>query len=161
MNRKEPQVTLVENINDFHLFIKKEILPLIQNQTLFLLEGAVGVGKTELVKTVASERGLQGVRSPTFAFHQVYEGSRLRLHHLDLYRLKNEDELESVGFWDLFNDPDSVFFIEWPDLIQPEAWPWGWQKVRVLIEKVSDSSETRRISLQKDDSFPQGISESD
>jgi len=42
----------------------------------------------------------------------------LRVHHLDLYRLHDLDDLESTGYWDAVEDPNAVVLIEWLDQIE-------------------------------------------
>ena len=56
---------------------------------LLQITGALGAGKTVLVRGIAVGTGAdpRAVRSPTFVLHHVYPSGRLRLHHLDLYRL--------------------------------------------------------------------------
>lgn len=138
----------VQNLSEFKDFIHLEVLPAIQPRTLFLLEGEVGAGKTELVKIVCAALGLRDVQSPTFAFHQTYTSEKQTLHHVDLYRLKSEEDLESTGFWDLFEDEGSTLFIEWSNLIQSEAWPWGWKIVRLQIQKIASKPSARLIFIE-------------
>jgi tRNA threonylcarbamoyladenosine biosynthesis protein TsaE len=83
---------------------------------LLALQGDLGTGKTLLTKGIAKGLGVAGwryVTSPTFAIHNVYEG-RLRLHHVDLYRLAEGDELEALGLDEALGGPD-VCVIEWPN----------------------------------------------
>lgn len=81
-----------------------------------VLQGALGAGKTVLAKGMARGLGVaewRYVTSPTFAIHNVYEG-RLRLHHLDLYRLGDAAELEGAGLEEVLYGRD-ICVIEWPD----------------------------------------------
>ncbi|WPD19316.1 tRNA (adenosine(37)-N6)-threonylcarbamoyltransferase complex ATPase subunit type 1 TsaE [Thermaerobacter composti] len=60
------------------------------------LTGALGAGKTTLVRGLARGLGFRGrVASPTFTLVHVYRG-RIPLHHLDLYRLEGEPALQDV-----------------------------------------------------------------
>lgn len=79
------------------------------------LHGTLGAGKTRLVQAVAVACGIdrRDVLSPTFVLGQHYRGSR-RIHHFDLYRLKDEDELESLGLEEYFESP-ALTFVEWAD----------------------------------------------
>jgi tRNA threonylcarbamoyladenosine biosynthesis protein TsaE len=80
------------------------------------LRGSLGAGKTLFTKGVAKGLGVPGwryVTSPTFTIHNVYQG-RLRLHHLDLYRLTEADDLESLDLYEVLDGRD-VCVIEWPD----------------------------------------------
>ena len=82
------------------------------------LVGPLGAGKTVFVKGLAEGLGVDPrvVSSPTFVIAQQYSVSTgpTALHHVDLYRLESEDELESIGFYDMFA-PGSVVAVEWAD----------------------------------------------
>lgn len=81
------------------------------------LEGELGAGKTAFtrgfVKTLAPEAEVL-VASPTYAICHTYR-TEPALHHLDLYRVSDEDDLESTGVRDLIER--SVMLIEWPSCV--------------------------------------------
>lgn len=140
----------VKNLSELKSFVAGKILPLIKPQSLFLLSGDLGAGKTELVKTVAELLNVTGVQSPTFSFHNAYESEKITLHHVDLYRLQDEADLESTGFWDLFEKENDVIFVEWSNLIMDDSWPWGWNQYFIEIKKTGEGS--REIVIKQ----PQG-----
>ncbi len=78
------------------------------------LIGDLGVGKSILARGMARGLGLRGrVPSPTFVLvHSYFEG-RLPFHHVDLYRLEDEEELEQLGLDELLGD--ALCAIEWAD----------------------------------------------
>jgi tRNA threonylcarbamoyladenosine biosynthesis protein TsaE len=81
------------------------------------LSGDLGAGKTQLVKGIA--RGLRvtaRVHSPTFTLVNEYGGGRLKLFHLDLYRLETPAQILSAGVGE-FLSPDGVAVIEWAERI--------------------------------------------
>lgn len=82
-----------------------------------VLGGDLGAGKTTFTKAFGAELGVTDViNSPTFALAQVYEGTNLRLHHLDVYRLENLEETLDLALPEL-TDSNDVVVIEWGDTI--------------------------------------------
>ncbi|HTH48824.1 MAG TPA: tRNA (adenosine(37)-N6)-threonylcarbamoyltransferase complex ATPase subunit type 1 TsaE [Candidatus Limnocylindria bacterium] len=78
------------------------------------LSGDLGAGKTALVRGFARGLGCTGrVHSPTFALLNEYEGGRLRLFHLDLYRLNTPEEVRAAGLEEYVTQPDGVAVVEW------------------------------------------------
>jgi tRNA threonylcarbamoyladenosine biosynthesis protein TsaE len=84
---------------------------------LVVLRGDLGMGKTTLVKGMAAALGAdsQEVMSPTFTLAHEYTGRKTRLIHLDLYRLKDEREIEGIGLWEMAEGGDALVLVEWGD----------------------------------------------
>lgn len=84
---------------------------------LVVLRGDLGMGKTTLVKGIAEALGADAdeVTSPTFTLVHSYQGNRIRLIHLDLYRLETEREVEGIGLWEMAEAPDALVMVEWGD----------------------------------------------
>ncbi len=81
------------------------------------LSGPLGAGKTCLTQGIARGLGVaptDPVVSPTFVLAREYQG-RLRLVHLDAYRLGDLDELYMLGVDEALRDGRSVIVMEWPD----------------------------------------------
>ena len=95
---------------------------LLQPGDFVALAGSLGAGKTELTRAICAGAGvpLGQVSSPTFAIVATYTGGRLPLHHADLYRVGDVDELYATGFFDLAAEGATV--VEWIDLV-PDAAP--------------------------------------
>lgn len=110
------------------------------------LYGDLGVGKTAFVRGFAkvfSPAAL--VRSPTFALVNEYpsKGER-RVFHFDMYRITDEDDLYSIGYYDYLDD-GSICLVEWSENI-PYAIPD--RHIRVDIEKTDlDKPDERKISI--------------
>jgi tRNA threonylcarbamoyladenosine biosynthesis protein TsaE len=79
------------------------------------LRGELGAGKTTLARGVLRGLGFAGrVKSPTYTLVEVYEVSRLHLHHFDFYRFHDPREWTDAGFRESFNGRN-VSLIEWPE----------------------------------------------
>lgn len=84
-----------------------------------IVSGDVGAGKTTLIRGACRALGVGGpVTSPTFTIGQRYDGGRLPVSHLDLYRL-SDLEREEPALLDDYIDSDSVAFVEWPAVAAP------------------------------------------
>jgi tRNA threonylcarbamoyladenosine biosynthesis protein TsaE len=84
---------------------------------LVVLRGDLGMGKTVLVRGMASALGADSkeVSSPTFTLMHEYKGRKTRLIHLDLYRLEEEREVEGIGLWEMAEAADALVVVEWGD----------------------------------------------
>jgi tRNA threonylcarbamoyladenosine biosynthesis protein TsaE len=84
---------------------------------IILLWGDLGVGKTFFVQSLCEALGVtEDVTSPTFTLVNGYNG-RLRVHHLDFYRLREGDDLADVGVDAILEDVESgsaILLVEWP-----------------------------------------------
>jgi tRNA threonylcarbamoyladenosine biosynthesis protein TsaE len=91
-----------------------EVLPA---GTTVALCGTLGAGKTRLVQAIAEALGVErrNVTSPTFVLIQEYHGRRA-VYHIDAYRIRDEDEFESLGVDEYFESAGLVL-IEWADRV--------------------------------------------
>jgi tRNA threonylcarbamoyladenosine biosynthesis protein TsaE len=95
------------------------LAPCLDPGLTIYLRGELGAGKTTLVRGLLRALGHPGpVRSPTYALVEVYDLSRLHLHHFDFYRFHNPREWIDAGFRESFNGRN-VTVIEWPEKAGP------------------------------------------
>lgn len=94
-----------------------EVAQKIKKGDVISLTGSLGAGKTVFAKGFAKQLGIgEAIVSPTFTLVQEYDG-KMKMYHLDLYRLSGEDEFESMGGED-FLYSDGVTLIEWSEKIE-------------------------------------------
>jgi tRNA threonylcarbamoyladenosine biosynthesis protein TsaE len=87
-----------------------------------LLAGELGAGKTAFAQGFAAGLGVkEPVTSPTFTLVRTYTG-RLRLHHVDVYRLEHLQEALDLGLAEMVDD-DAVTLVEWGDAVAPALAP--------------------------------------
>ena len=103
---------------------------------LLVLAGDLGAGKTAFTQGLGAALGVSDpITSPTFTLAQRYEG-RIRLHHLDVYRLTSLDEVADLDIGELLDD-EAVTVIEWGDTIRP-ALPVDFLEVRFTFGEGDD-----------------------
>ena len=107
---------------------------------LITMLGDLGAGKTTMTKGIAKGLGINGVvNSPTFTIMKIYEG-RLKLYHLDVYRIENP--LDDFELEEYFED-DGVCVIEWANQIN-ELLPHD----RLDIEILDLGNDKRKVILK-------------
>jgi tRNA threonylcarbamoyladenosine biosynthesis protein TsaE len=101
--------------------VGRQLVKLLKPPQLLLLRGDLGTGKTTLVKGIAQALDAaepDEVTSLTFTLLHEYEGTLngkpVKLHHIDVYRLEGERQLETLGLDELLT-PDALVLVEWGD----------------------------------------------
>ena len=101
--------------------VGRKLARLLKPPQLLLLRGDLGTGKTTLVKGIAQALDAaepDEVTSPTFTLLHEYDGTLdgkpVKLHHIDVYRLEGERQLETLGLDELLT-PDALVLVEWGD----------------------------------------------
>ena len=129
------RMEFVYTYNTIHNFAKK-ITPLLKYKLVFL-EGELGSGKTTLIKQFCKELGFKNqVTSPTFPLLNIYKNNEKNIHHADLYRLKNIDEINELGFYEVM-ESNNWFFVEWPELLYGVI---DFPYTKIKIKNVDDIS---------------------
>ncbi|MEY2448541.1 MAG: tRNA threonylcarbamoyladenosine biosynthesis protein TsaE [Acidimicrobiaceae bacterium] len=111
---------------------------------ILLLAGELGAGKTALVQGFGRGLGItERITSPTFMLARQHVGGRLTLHHLDVYRLEQMQEVFDLGLPEVL-DEGGVTIIEWGDAIAP-ALPADFLEVRM---RFGTGDDDRVIEIQ-------------
>lgn len=118
----------------------------------FAVVGTLGAGKTRWTQELAGSLGIDSaeVTSPTFTLLRSYTHVPIGLHHVDAYRVGDEDEWWDLGLEECYQDPDAWTVVEWADRFadaMPTDAVWMW----IDMENASPESCTRRIRFQCND----------
>ena len=101
-------------------FIAERLSKLINLGDILLLTGNLGVGKTTFTKYIINSlqrinrQVISEVPSPTFNITNEYQIKKILIKHYDLYRIKNEKELNNLGIQE--NLKKQITLIEWPEI---------------------------------------------
>lgn len=110
---------------------------------LLLLAGDLGSGKTAFTQGFARALDVdEPVTSPTFTLARTYTG-RLRLNHVDVYRLDHLQEAVDIGLAEMIDD-GGVTLVEWGDVVAP-ALPADFLEVRMAYGEADDE---RRLAVR-------------
>lgn len=140
MTTREVTTSSPEETTAFGRRLAAELKP----PALVLLYGELGAGKTTLVKGMVSGLGLaaeEEVTSPSFVFVHAFR-NHAHLYHVDLYRIEEPTELETLGLDDLLAE-QAIVVVEWAERLSLPALEPG---LRVHLEVVSD--QQRRIRVE-------------
>ncbi len=145
----------VSNSSRETIQIGGEIARMLVSPTLLFLRGDLGAGKTTLVKGIAQAMDAADpdeVTSPTFTLVHEYDGKHkvdgkeheFKLYHIDLYRIEDERQLETIGFDELTSE-DAIVLIEWG-----EKFPAVVKRSdgEIVIEHAGGDSRTITLNLK-------------
>lgn len=110
-----------------------------------LLYGDLGTGKTVFAKGLSDGFGVDEVdevSSPSFTLINEYKG-RIRIYHIDLYRLETA---ENLGLEEIFDDEKAAVIVEWADRLGQFETPGA---IRIFLTYIND--QTRQIEVNRGD----------
>ena len=111
----------VENLTGT-LNLGEKLSQKLKPQSIVLLKGPIGAGKTSFVQGIANGLSIsEDITSPTFALSHHYNSGKIPLIHLDLYRLENRSSAKEMFFSEEEEALQSkaILIVEWPELIEP------------------------------------------
>ena len=124
----------------------KEIANSIEGNKVIMLCGNLGVGKSffarkfiNFLQEIPSE-----VLSPTFNIVYSYKTQKGEIFHFDLYRIKHEEELENIGFFEVIKN--HIILIEWPQ-ISEKYLPKNCLKITIK-NVINHHEEAREIIIE-------------
>src|SRR4051812_47385064 len=120
--------------------IARVFLQTFPNNKIYAFKGNMGAGKTSFIRALCDVKNVKEVvGSPTFSIINEYSFPEGIIFHLDLYRLKNEEEAIRAGVEDCLYSGE-ICFVEWPDKA-PGIFPED--SLGILLETVNE--HTRKI----------------
>ena len=131
----------------------KEIANSIEKNKVIVLYGNLGVGKSFFAKKLINflQEIPSEVLSPTFNIVYSYKTKKGEIFHFDLYRIKHEEELENIGFFEAIKN--NITLIEWPQIAEKYL---PKNCLKITIKNVFDknnlvSDEAREITIENNE----------
>ena len=131
--------------------LSENISKVINAGDIIFLYGEIGVGKTTFVRFFINylenknKIKKSDVLSPTFNIVYDYEIGKTKIHHYDLYRLKNYKDISQLGIFETSND--SIKIIEWPELIETK--PLDRVDIKFKYSKLTNTREVKILGFGK------------
>ena len=124
--------------------LARDIASKVDKNTVIVLSGELGAGKTKFVEGFLSYYGLENeISSPTFTIVNEYKNSQITIFHFDVYRLSDIDEFYAIGGEEYFSK--GICIIEWGKIIE-DAIPSN--AIRINIEKDNEDFKKRIIKIK-------------
>jgi tRNA threonylcarbamoyladenosine biosynthesis protein TsaE len=144
VNRTGNTLTVDLDSEDETARLGSVIAELVDPGVVIGLVGALGAGKTRLVRAIAEAHGVDptAISSPTFVLIHEYEG-RLPIYHFDAYRLENPQAFEDLGVADYWGG-DGLCLVEWADRVRALLPDDYWL---ITLEQTGPMSRTIRIEI--------------
>ena len=123
--------------------IAAEVVAQLTGGECIALDGDLGAGKTQFVRGLVRALGgdARAVSSPTFVLLHVYDSGRLKVFHLDAYRVHSSDDFDSIGFAELL-EQNGVVVVEWPSKVQAIL---PTNSIKIHIESTGETD--RKITI--------------
>lgn len=121
----------------------EKIGSLLKSGDVIAMTGTLAAGKTTITKGIAKALGITDVvTSPTFCLISEYEGTKMPLYHMDVYRLDGPEDFINLGVEDML-DGDGVCIVEWSEKVSSEL-----PKRTIKIEITPLEDESRQIKIE-------------
>lgn len=139
---KEPIQKFVTTSPAQTFALGEAVSAVLKSGDILAYQGGMGMGKTLFTAGLVKGLGCtMAVTSPTFALLNEYRGGKLPVCHIDAFRLKGPDDLESIGFYD-YLDNGWVIALEWSEQV---AAALPQQRINICFGRIDD--QTREITL--------------
>ena len=120
----------------------EKIGSLLKSGDVIAMTGTLAAGKTTITKGLAKALGITDVvTSPTFCLISEYEGTKMPLYHMDVYRLDGPEDFINLGVEDML-DGDGVCIVEWSEKVSSEL---PKRTIKIEITPLEDGSRQIKI----------------
>ena len=124
----------------------RQFWQVVGDAKVFAFHGGLGAGKTTTISAICRAKGVaESISSPTFAIINEYRftenNSAQAIFHIDLYRLKSDEEVVQTGVEDCI-ESGSICFVEWPEKA-PHL--FDEKTLHVLIETLNERERLVKI----------------
>ena len=126
--------------------LSKKISRIIKLGDTIFLYGEIGVGKTTFVRYLINHLEVENkikesdILSPTFNIIYDYDIGKIKIHHYDLYRVKNNKDILELGMFE--NSKDLITIVEWPELIETKP----RDRIDIFL-KYSKLNNSRKVEI--------------
>ncbi len=135
--------TFITNSEQETRELAKGIAQEVKYNSIIVLSGELGAGKTKFVEGFLSNFGLEKeISSPTFTIVNEYKNEKATIYHFDVYRLSDADEFYAIGGEEYFNK--GICLIEWGKIIE-DILPNEY--INILIQKDMNDINKRIITI--------------
>jgi tRNA threonylcarbamoyladenosine biosynthesis protein TsaE len=126
--------------------LSEKISRIVKSGDIIFLYGEIGVGKTTFVRYLINHLEVENkikesdILSPTFNIIYDYDIGKIKVHHYDLYRVKNNEDILELGMFE--NSKNLITIVEWPELIESKP------KDRIdIFLKYSKLTNSRKVKI--------------
>lgn len=134
---------IINNLDEMKKFANI-LASLLKETDVINLIGEMGAGKTTLTAFIGEYFSIKDTSSPTFAIVNIYDG-KIRIYHLDLYRLEDPDEILDIDYEKYFYPDDGITIIEWAE---NASYYLPDQMINIEIRKIDENK--REILIRED-----------
>ena len=116
----------------------------LDNNSIILLSGDLGSGKTKFTQGILSYFNLEDeISSPTFTIINEYKNETINIFHFDLYRLEDIDEFFAIGGDEYFGKGICIF--EWGEILEPELKDISYTKISFSKDEINTNKRILKI----------------
>ena len=137
------RVSTDKQTEEIGIKLAERLTTLCKKRAYIAMRGEMGVGKTVFTRGFASYLGIKGVKSPTYTIVNEYAANGVSLYHFDLYRIADEDDLESIGYYE-YVEGVGYCIVEWSERV-PGCIPED--AITVTISRVAEDENARDIEI--------------